>query len=64
MGKQKSDSHKDKGKAGVKTPADLELDPDAWPKFEALVKDAAKMGHKPHEAKLGKIARAKPKGKK
>jgi len=27
----------------------LDLDPDAWPKFEALVKSAAKMGHKPHE---------------
>lgn len=26
----------------------LDLDPDAWPKFEALVKSAAKMGHKPH----------------
>jgi hypothetical protein len=25
-----------------------ELDPDAWPRFEALVKNAAKMGHKPH----------------
>jgi hypothetical protein len=28
----------------------LELDPGAWLKFEALVKSAAKMGHKPHEA--------------
>jgi hypothetical protein len=37
----------------------LDLDPDAWPKFEALVKSAAKMGHKPHDAKLGKIAKAK-----
>jgi hypothetical protein len=26
----------------------LDLDPDAWPKFEALVKSAVKMGHKPH----------------
>ena len=26
----------------------LELDPDAWPKFEKLVKNAAKIGHKPH----------------
>jgi hypothetical protein len=42
----------------------LELDPDAWPKFELLVKSAAKMGHKPHDAKLGKIARAKPKAAK
>jgi len=29
---------------------ELELDPNAWPKFEALVKSAAKMGHKPHDA--------------
>jgi hypothetical protein len=28
--------------------ANLDLDADAWPKFEALVKSAAKMGHKPH----------------
>ena len=26
----------------------VEIDPDAWPKFEALVKSAAKMGPKPH----------------
>lgn len=43
--------------------ASLELDPDAWPKFESLVKSAAKMGHKPHDAKLKKIAKAKPRGK-
>jgi hypothetical protein len=29
--------------------ASLELDPDAWPKFEKLVKSAAKMGPKPHD---------------
>jgi hypothetical protein len=49
------------------SPAELEaveLDPKAWPKFEALMKSAAKMGHKPHDAKLGKIARAKPKATK
>ena len=28
--------------------ADLDLDPDAWPKFEKLIKSAAKMGPKPH----------------
>jgi hypothetical protein len=28
--------------------ASLELDPNAWPKFEKLIKSAAKMGHKPH----------------
>jgi hypothetical protein len=27
---------------------DIELVPDAWPKFEGLIKSAAKMGHKPH----------------
>jgi hypothetical protein len=25
-----------------------DLDPDAWPKFEKLIKSAAKMGPKPH----------------
>jgi hypothetical protein len=29
--------------------ANLELDQDAWPKFEKLVKSAAKMGPKPHK---------------
>lgn len=28
--------------------ANLDLDPDAWPKFEKLIKSAAKMGPKPH----------------
>lgn len=28
--------------------SNLDLDPDAWPKFEKLVKSAAKMGPKPH----------------
>ncbi len=27
----------------------IELVPDAWPKFEKLVKAAAKMGPKPHD---------------
>jgi hypothetical protein len=31
----------------------LALDPDAWPKFEKLIKSAAKMGPKPHAATLG-----------
>jgi hypothetical protein len=31
----------------------LDLDPDAWPKFEKLIKSAAKMGPKPH-AKITK----------
>jgi hypothetical protein len=29
--------------------AALEIDPDGWPKFEKLVKSAAKMGPKPHD---------------
>lgn len=29
---------------------ELDLDPDAWPRFEALVKSAAKAGHKTHDA--------------
>jgi hypothetical protein len=29
--------------------ASLDLDPSAWPKFEKLIKDAAKMGPKPHK---------------
>jgi hypothetical protein len=42
-----------KTKAKVKAspkPVDLELDPDAWPKFEALVRSAAKMGHRPQKS--------------
>jgi hypothetical protein len=31
----------------------LDLDPDAWPKFEALVKSAARLGPKPHKTKRG-----------
>ena len=64
MVRAKSSRSKGQGKAEKLGPADnVELDPDAWPKFEALVKSAAKMGHKPHDAKLGKIASAKPKGR-
>jgi len=29
--------------------ANLDLDPGAWPKFEKLIKSAAKMGPKPHK---------------
>jgi hypothetical protein len=42
------------------SPAKVELQPGAWQKFEALIKSAAKMGHKPHGVK---IARAKPQTK-
>jgi hypothetical protein len=31
--------------------SNLDLDPNAWGKFEALIKGAAKMGHKPHASK-------------
>jgi len=31
--------------------ANLDLDPNAWDKFEKLVKSAAKMGPKPHGSK-------------
>jgi hypothetical protein len=44
---------KSKKKPVVKA-KEIELDPDAWPKFEALVKSAAKMGHKPHMSKKAK----------
>lgn len=30
--------------------ANLDLDPDAWPKFEKLIKSAAKMGPKPQRS--------------
>src|ERR1051326_1338264 len=33
----------------IQKPQDVELIEDAWPHFEALVKSAAKMGHKPHD---------------
>jgi len=49
MVRKKSDSSKDKGKAKRVEAQEIELDPDAWPKFEALVKSAAKMGHKPQK---------------
>jgi hypothetical protein len=32
----------------VQKPQDIELVDDAWPRFERLVKAAAKIGHKPH----------------
>jgi len=33
--------------------AALDLDPDAWPKFEKLIKSAAKTEPKPHKASKG-----------
>jgi hypothetical protein len=47
--KTKKSSKTARGKRGGM--AGLDLDPDAWPKFEALVKSAAKMGHTPHRLK-------------
>jgi hypothetical protein len=35
--------------------AALDLDPGAWPKFEKLIKSAAKMGHKPHQSPKKKV---------
>ena len=40
--KTKKTSHK------KQPPPDLDLDPDAWGKFERLVKSAAEMGPRPH----------------
>jgi hypothetical protein len=32
-------------------PEAIDLDPDAWPKFEKLIKSAAKLGPRPHGKK-------------
>lgn len=42
---------KRKKPAPIVVDADLELLPDAWDRFEGLVKSAAKMGHQPHDPK-------------
>jgi hypothetical protein len=39
-------------KAAKLNSENLELDPDAWSKFEKLIKSAAKMGPKPHKQTL------------
>jgi uncharacterized protein HemY len=50
-------AQKQKKKAKAKTKVEvLDLDPDAWPKFEKLIKNAAKMGPKPHVSKKAKRA--------
>jgi hypothetical protein len=36
----------------------LEFAPDAWERFESLVKSAAKMGHQPHKASSPQPKRA------
>lgn len=39
-------------KPSPRKPADspkIEFEPDAWQRFESLVKSAAKIGHKPHD---------------
>jgi len=38
-----------KKKSELTSDAALDLEPDAWERFEALVKSAAKMGHRPHD---------------
>jgi len=54
MTAKKNSPHDMRGvkKAEAKKPppdtSNLDLDPDAWPKFEKLVKSAAKMGPRPH----------------
>ena len=40
-----------KAKAIQTDTSNLDLDPDAWPKFEKLIKSAAKLGPKPHKGK-------------
>ena len=37
-------------KSSPKKPDKLEFAPDAWERFESLVKSAAKMGHQPHRS--------------
>ena len=37
-------------KTSPKKPHEIEFEPDAWTRFETLVKSAAKMGHQPHKA--------------
>ena len=39
-----------KPKPTVPDTSNLDLDPDAWPKFEKLIKSAAKMGPRPHSS--------------
>lgn len=43
---------------GTAKPEEVELEPGAWGKFEALIRRAAKMGHKPHTV-AKKIGNAK-----
>ena len=47
----KAPKPKPKAKPKAADTSNLDLDPDAWPKFEKLIKNAAKIGHKPHKAK-------------
>lgn len=49
MGKSKSSVSTAKSSNATRKKIEgVELDPDAWAKFEKLVKSAAKMGPKPH----------------
>lgn len=47
----KAPAPKGKAKLNEAEIASLDLDQNAWPKFEKLIKSAAKMGPKPHKAK-------------
>jgi hypothetical protein len=51
-------------KSKVAKVEDVELIPDAWPRFERLVKAAAKMGHRPHAEKEREPAKASPRKRK
>jgi hypothetical protein len=42
---------------------DIEFAPDAWERFERLVKSAAEIGHKPHDKPLKKKPRRRPTAK-
>src|SRR5262249_1876238 len=54
----KSPAKKRKAKTAKAEIANLDLTPDAWEKFERLIKNAAEMGHKPHvPEKRGKPAK-------
>jgi hypothetical protein len=44
-------------------PSKLEFEPNAWERFEALVRSAAKMGHLPYRPNQDRVNKTKPKTK-
>ncbi len=56
---KQSPAKKPKAKPAKVDTSNLDLDPDAGPKFGALVQSAAKMGHKPYSASSGSKGRGK-----